>query len=165
VSILQRITTVYSEDEDRICLTGETDNAATVVVWITQRLALRLLPVLFNWLHAQGGNAASADLMQDFAQQAALADMFHQAPVRASAASAAWLVQSVDIVHSPEVITLTFRSAQGQTATVSMEGKPLRQWLSTVRNAWEAGQWPMQVWPGWISEPGKGADVHAAMWH
>jgi hypothetical protein len=123
LSILQRITTVYSEEEDRICLTGEADNAAPVVVWLTQRLVLRRLPVLFNWL------------------------------------------QAVDIVHSPEVMTLTFRSAQGQSATVSMEAKPLRQWLSTLRNAWEAGQWPMQVWPGWISEPGKGADVHAAMWH
>jgi hypothetical protein len=162
---LQRITTEYSEAEDRIRLTGELENAQPVVIWVTQRMLVRLLPLLFNWLQGQVGNAAFANVMQDFAQQSAVADLSHQAPVQASEASVAWMVQSVDIAHSPEVVTLTFRSAQGQTATLSMDGKHLRQWLSTVRNAWEAGQWPMEVWPHWISEPGKVADVLAAMWH
>ncbi len=43
---LQRITTEYVELEDRILLAGELGNREAVVVWLTQRLLQRLVPVL-----------------------------------------------------------------------------------------------------------------------
>lgn len=42
---LQRITTQYDEREDRIRLAGETMNDQMVVLWFTQRMLHRLLPV------------------------------------------------------------------------------------------------------------------------
>ena len=164
-SILQRITTVYSEQEDRIRLTGETLDAGPVVLWLSQRLLLRLLPVLFNWLQGREGNAALANLMQDFAQQAAVAELARQAPVQAADGTTAWLVHSIDLAHSPEAMTLTFRGEQGQAISLTMQGKPLRQWLSIMRQAWVAGQWPLDVWPEWTGEPAQRAEAPAAVWH
>ena len=53
MATLQRITTEYIDQEDRIRLTGELAHGATVVLWITQRLLNRLIPHLTAWLSRQ----------------------------------------------------------------------------------------------------------------
>jgi len=55
MSSLNRITTEYSELEDRIQLRGEAESKQTVVLWLTQRLLSRLLPYLFAWLENRTG--------------------------------------------------------------------------------------------------------------
>ena len=37
-AVLQRVTTAYLENEDRLRLTGELADGDTVVCWLTQRL-------------------------------------------------------------------------------------------------------------------------------
>ena len=50
---LRRITTEYIEIEDRLRISGEIADAEAVVIWLTQRLLLRLLPLLLQWLDQQ----------------------------------------------------------------------------------------------------------------
>ncbi|MBC7859879.1 MAG: hypothetical protein H7Z39_14125, partial [Burkholderiaceae bacterium] len=80
MSALQRITTEYVGVEDRIRLSGRDDaddagDGRTVVIWITQRLLQRLLPVLVEWLERQDGATLRADIARSFAQQAARAEL------------------------------------------------------------------------------------------
>lgn len=79
--LLERLTTRYSNTEDRICVAGELAGAKPMVLWLTQRLLLRLLPSLFEWLQAQESVDVApkapavlsmyADAVQSFAQEAA----------------------------------------------------------------------------------------------
>jgi hypothetical protein len=164
---LQRITTEYIDSEDRIRLCGESAPNTTVVLWLTQRLLNRLVPHLLGWLEQQtgvsGGVASDvrADVMNSFAQQAALASMEQQAPVQAHSPQSAWLVQSVDVTVNPQLVRLTFKGSDaGQQSTdleaaVAMQALPLRQWLSILHEQCRLAGWVSTdaanaVWPEWV---------------
>jgi hypothetical protein len=154
VTTLQRITTDYSEAEDRIRLTGELPNGDTVTLWLTQRLLNRLIAHLCQWLE-QGNvhqHLPHADLLQAFAQQAAQAALTPEAPVR-SAQQQGELVHSVDISHTSEVLQMTFKGESGNPlAHMSLQALPLRQWLGIVHAQYQKAQWPMEAWPEWVTE-------------
>jgi len=59
IAALTRLTTNYADIEDRILLAGEIANSPPVAMWLPQRLALRLLPALFQWLDHQTGVTSS----------------------------------------------------------------------------------------------------------
>lgn len=157
--ILQRITTEYVADEDRIRLAGEGADGATVVIWLTQRLLQRLLPVLLQWLEQQGApqevhgsHTLHAELLQGFAQQAARAELAPQAPVQPNAGSTAWLAHAVDIGHAAQAVNLTFRSTDGARAALLLSDKQLRQWLGILSDATLKAEWPPGAWPQWLRD-------------
>ena len=171
MSDLQRITTEYVDSEDRIRLCGESAPNQTVVLWLTQRLLNRLVPHVLGWLEQQtgasggvGADDVRAAAVNGFAQQAAVASMEHQSPVPAHTAQSEWLVHSVDVTVNPEVVRLTFKgqtrsdpSAQTLEASVTMQTRPLRQWLSILHEQCRRAGWvnaspeaANAVWPEWI---------------
>lgn len=149
-SSLQRITTEYIDLEDRVRLSGETDNATTVVVWLTQRMLERLLPALLQWLERQSADIPRAEMLQGFAQQAAEAGLTPQPPVRAGADSMAWLVLSVDVTQTEQAVSLIFRGVEGQDISLALAANPLRQWLAIVHDAYFKAGWSLAVWPEWV---------------
>lgn len=187
---LQRITTEYREDEDRVRLSAEvtadaipgtmpgtissaapsdTTSSTILVLWLSQRLLLRLLPHVFNWLEqlpplttAPAGDqstatarhtmadARTAELIQGFAQQSARHGIPAQPPVRPTANSAEQLVTAVDIKAVAAKLNLVFRSAAGEIAALSLEAPQLRQWLAILYTLWLQAEWPMAIWPQWM---------------
>jgi hypothetical protein len=103
---ISRLTTDYVDTEDRVRLSGAIANGPPVAMWLTQRLALRLLPELLKWLDGNTGAAAGQNpaasrsaarelqkqVVHCFAQEAALSELTPQPPVQA-AASDRWLIQ------------------------------------------------------------------------
>ena len=87
---LQRVTTEYVAVEDRIRLSGEAADGATLVLWLTQRLLNLLAPSLTSGLERP--DSASDALLQGFAQQAAEASLSPQPAVQATAPAASWRV-------------------------------------------------------------------------
>lgn len=152
MSALQRITTEYVGVEDRIRLSGKdgADDAAPVVIWITQRLLQRLLPVLLEWLERREGASLRADVVRSFAQQAARAELVPQEPVRAAADSAAWLAREVDIGRDERSVRLSWRGGEGQSAFFELSAKPLRQWLGILHDHCVKADWPLDAWPEWV---------------
>ena len=151
--VLERITTEYIDSEDRLRLSGEMGNDVPVVIWLTQRLLQRLVPMLLRWLENQNADLPHAEILQGFAQQAAKAELAPLAPVLACPDSAAWLVLSVDIVQSEQAVSLTFYGADGQDAvSLMLAATPLRQWLSIVYELYLKAEWPIEIWPGWLRE-------------
>ena len=184
---IQRVPSVYSQAEDRSRLTGEVSPDDTRCFWLTQRLLRRLLPHLLDWLgeiaKAEGGEGqqdfGQAEVMQDFAQQAAKARLEPQAAVPVPAMPAAdapietgaglqqvrddsWLVHEVDVTKATYgVLTLTFkRGDKGQAVggvQLGMAPVELRQWLIILHSQWQEAQWPQDLWPEWIdSSPKQG---------
>lgn len=147
---LQRITTEYLEVEDRIRLTGEVSGGQAVVLWLTQRLLQRLLPVLLQGLAGQGADTPYGDLLHGFTQQAARSELTPEPPVEAGQGSTAWLVLSVVVTSSAEAVGLRFKGAHDQQVSLTLASKPLRQWLGIVYDAYRKAEWPLNLWPAWV---------------
>lgn len=114
---LTRFTCEYIDREDRIRMLGETAQGTTVVLWLTQRLLLRLVPHLCEWVEKNSTVAGlstdhlpgQAQLWQGFAQQAAQAELAPQTPVTLEPNAPRWLVMEVDVNAKPEHISLCFK--------------------------------------------------------
>ena len=158
---LQRITTEFVDTEDRIRLAGEDAGGEAVVLWLTQRLLNRLVEHLCAWLGQRVpvdtlhfAAAAQAEVIQSFAQQAALAALEPQTPVQGKVHST-WLVHSVDIACGDQGMMLTFKAAEAGSpcATLTLHDQPLRQWLNILHDQYQNAQWPLTVWPEWMAAP------------
>lgn len=144
---LQRVTTQYVINEDRIRLSGETAKGDTLVLWLTQRMLGVLIPRLVGWLEQQGGDA----LLQEFAQQAAEAALGAEPPVAAQTHGGC--VTSIDIATGPDGVVLVFKpEGDEQGARLALTTDALRQWLAIVRSQYLIGEWPTAVWPAWMDE-------------
>lgn len=151
---LQRITTEYIEAEDRLRLAGQVAEGQPVVLWLTQRLLLRLVPHLCGWLEKQTSAGAPVEIVQGFAQQAALASLESAEPVRPPEETVGALVLSVDLTTSARLLVMQFKIETGGEAVASLafEARPLRQWLGIVHGRWLAAGWPAGPWPDWLVE-------------
>ena len=149
---LKRLSTGYLDVEDRIRLVGETGDGAAVVLWLTQRLLLRLVPALLESIETQGADASYQEILHGFAQQTARAALKPEPPVQAKPDSPAWLVHSVDLAKTEKALRLTFKAASGQQAFVMLEPRPLRQWLGMVHETCCQANWPLFVWPQWLQD-------------
>jgi len=177
---LKRLTTEYIDTEDRIRLSGEISPDRPVVVWLTQRLMYRLVPVLLNWLQsqvdkspvltqpsvaAQPGKEGVKDFLHQAAQQSARSSVKPQPPVRAAVDSPAWLATAVDVTPLPNGVRLKLRGAvETEGVVVIMPAHGLRQWLGIMQEATRRAGWPQEVWPEWLQPPATtqpdGAPVH-----
>lgn len=163
---LQRLTTEYVDTEDRIRISGAREQGGeTLVLWLTQRLLNRLVPVLIAPLEREGNALPRADLLHGFAQTAARAALEPQAPVRTDAAQAGWLVRSVDVTPAEGAVHLTFRGGEDEAACLQLAPRALRQWLGIVHDHYRKGDWPLAAWPGWMKESASPIRSPAASLH
>jgi hypothetical protein len=168
---LKRVTTEMDESEDRLRLVGEIESGEPMVFWLTQRLLKRMLPHLLSWLQPSSSASRASpvpdyhtDAIQAFAQQAAVAQLPHQAPVLAHPQDNRLLVDAIDITRTPDIIALTFKSGEKKAALLLAQ-QPLRQWLAILHEQCRTAEWSMDVWPEWIvdSKPNTTRQVRATM--
>lgn len=150
VAVLKRVTTEFIEAEDRLRLSGEVESAPPVVMWLTQRLAARLLPPLLQWLDRTTGLPLRREIIHGFAQEAAVAAIQPQPPVQPPPAGEAWRVEAIDVTPTEDGIGLVFRAPGGQAAGFGLTAQELRQWLAILHGTWLRAEWPQAVWPEWI---------------
>ena len=168
IPALTRLTTNYVDVEDRILLAGEIEKSPPAAMWLPQRLALRLLPALLQWLDHQTGVTSSQasgalrstselqkQVVHGFAQEAARAEIMLQPPVQIAGAGEGWLIHSVDLTPAQDRLALVFRAADGRAAGVALTAIELRQWLAILHGVWLAAGWPASVWPDWIQGEAK----------
>jgi hypothetical protein len=149
---LQRLTTEYIDAEDRLRLTGEIRPGETLVLWLSQRLLLRLLPHLFLWLEKQASTAFPTEIEQSLEQQAASANLSDEAPVQRSVSSASWLVEAVDMTAGDHALRLSFRRDGEDAVSLTLSARHMRQWLTILRTLWSVAEWPVGIWPEWMQE-------------
>ena len=153
---LHRLTTEYIKIEDRIRIAGETPSGEALVLWLTNRLLSRLLPHLLGWLERQTGNNSRSEILQSFAQQAAMAEFKPQSAVQSQPQSQVCLVHAVDVTISEHNIKLTFKPAIAPTSSepiiLIFQALPLRQWLNILLEQWRKAEWPIAIWPEWLAD-------------
>ena len=123
-----------------------------IVMWLNQRLMIKLLPHLFSWLERQSGDSIPLEIAQSFAQKAAKDDLLPEEPVKRREDSREWLVGSVDLTPAENTIVMTFRADKNQKSTLSLQTQALRQWLEIVFLLWCRAEWPLEIWPSWMSD-------------
>ena len=151
MNTLERITTEYVELEDRFRLSGEYENGQIIVLWLTQRLLVRLLPHLFKWLETQSAGPIPQDIVQSLELEAANAERGHEAPVPSAADSLQCLVHSVDISPGSRILSVQFRASPEMSGQLHLNAQQLRQWLSILHALWKTAEWPSGIWPEWIA--------------
>lgn len=162
---LQRLTTVYIDREDRIRLAGTSADGTFVTLWLTRRLLDRLIPHLILWLEGPHADLPRADVVLEFAQQAALSQLAPQVPVAATE-SQGRLVESVNITPGNDRIHLNFHPESGEPAGIGFAEMPLRQWLDILYRAYIIAEWPQSPWPEWLVRSGMTRGLAAPpVWH
>ena len=163
---LRRLTSEYIETEDRFRLTGEDEAGNTISLWLTQRLSRSLTRYLLSAIPRSSTEATrnptqdddAGNLLQEFAQQAATAELPLQDAVDSTLSNQDWLVEEVDINQGAEgIVGLVFKKEGVESVAIGFEAQQLRQWLSIVRSQWVQAQWPIDIWPSWMAEQGESA--------
>jgi hypothetical protein len=165
---LHRLTSEYIETEDRLRLTGEDQQGNALCVWLTQRLAIRIIVHLTELiakaspeaLQNPTGDSGTTDLLQGHAQEAATSELTPQPAVDSSKASRSILINEVDISRSPEgAVGFIFKDGENEVS-LGFDAQQIRQWLTIIHGQWLRAEWPSGVWPQWISR-GEVAEVGA----
>lgn len=159
---LSRVTTQYDNAQDRFRLLGDASDGGILELWLTQRLFIRILKVLFAWLEddndpvVRSSNASQnpqvKSSLQNFAQQSASANMEAAEPVQAQSETVSYLLDEVDIKKSDNHIVLVFKLPEGNVAELVFDTTQLRQWLNIVLKQWVVAEWPIGIWPDWMRQ-------------
>ena len=150
---LERITVVYSEDQDRIAINAAVRDGGIARLWLTQRLANRLIPALINLIKPRHEDPTYVDIMAGVAQQRAVARQEPQTPVKVTEPNHEWLINKIDLQMPPSGTVIIFYDASGQSARVIFQGDLLRQWLSILQRAYTGAEWRGTDWPDWMTAP------------
>lgn len=152
---ITRITTEYVEAEDRIRLSGETQDGTTVILWCPQRLLARLIPVLCERIEPRSGADPRKEALNAFAQVAAVQELAPLPPVTVSRETCAYTVRAVTIVPGEEAVQLVlkeYEDAEGQRHSLTLRQGELRQWLAILHRQWRRAEWGERLWPHWVVE-------------
>ena len=175
---LQRITSEYVATEDRFRLSGITDKGGEVTYWITQRLLLRLLNIVLDWLESHREELerqAASDMLGPMVtkpvKRSAQADTkVSQAPEETEDSDneadqageeespeekqddVAELLFEADIRISPTRITVVFKPRDSEHAQLSLQLDEAWQWVAILHTLWQRAEWNLSVWPDWIEE-------------
>jgi hypothetical protein len=128
------------------------EGAKPMVLWLTQRITQRMLPLLLQWLDNQSNAPLRREIVHTFEQQAAKAEIKPEAAVPAEAAGETWLVRTVNVATGPEAVVLTFGADEANGARLTLTPLLLRQWLAIVHAGWVVAEWPLSHWPEWIQK-------------
>lgn len=155
---LSRLTTVFHPGEDRLRISGQITDGRVEVIWLTQRLSNRLLPVLIEWLEKRESGAPRADLLQSVKQHSAQiqqAQSENEAVVPAENAEIEWLALSLDIQQHTDKLRVIFKDSPknpARTAVMELPAMLLRQWLNVLLLAYTQAEWSLEKWPAWMLE-------------
>jgi hypothetical protein len=166
IATIRRVTVSYDAQEDRLQLAVEDNVGHVITLWLTQRLANRLVAVLLARLAeatADHSDASTRATMQAWEQSAAYAQHSPQSPVQSRGPVTRSLITSVDISHADGHFRLVIRWAEDQTVALPLDSTALRQWLGIVYGRYREADWPCEgIWPSWIAAQDQTAPAGAA---
>jgi len=158
---LERVTTQYDSAQDRFRVLGSTPDGETLALWLTQRLFIRVIRFLLEWLEEESADSAEVrrpdnpqvkSSLQNFAQQGASASMQVTEPVEPQAKTQSFLMAEVDIRKNDQHVVLVFKLPEDELAEVPFDATQLRQWLHIIFSQWQLAEWPLDFWPLWMRQ-------------
>ena len=151
------LTTRFREAQDRLYIAAQDDLGEVTGLWLTRRLADRLVRKLTARLDG-GRQAAQAPepsraAVQAWRQSVAQAKQAPAQPVPEPLPAQEALIESVDIAQVDHRLKLVFHGAGVAPLALTVDGMQLRQWLGVVYRNYRLAEWPTEgVWPAWFAE-------------
>lgn len=155
------ITTRYDATEDRILLAvaDADDNPASL--WLTRRMAGRLVPALVEGVQKQIA-APQAAKAEHKVKALAAANVYAQLQARISKKPAPAVAPPYDapqhLINEIGVRNerngarvLEFRCVDRELATLMLSLTEQRQWLESLKSACGMAHWALDVWPEWMA--------------
>lgn len=163
---IARISLRYDRDEDRLALAVADAQGGTELLWLTRRLADRLVAALVQALDADVElgrlrRSKSASPQPDkavarraaehgWAQLAARMALKASDPVAVAVDGAGRLLVRARLARRPRGYRLEMDAGTGGLFTLAMRQEEVRQWLQLLRNAYAKAGWSSDVWPDWL---------------
>lgn len=171
---LTRMTCDYSASEDRVRIRGLVSDLAdsaddsTHELWLTQRLALRLVAALINVLERSELATSSGLTLRQRADVHSLKQEHvttksvtsSESVVRLDGDSLSWLVTHIDLTEKSGKLMVVLRNLEHRLK-LELNEVVLRQWLNILFHIFQQAQWPMVVWPEWFLENERGMSRRA----
>ncbi len=160
---LDKLTLDYSAAEDRLLGRVQAVDGKHSAVWLTQRLARRLVRMLCDHLRKSAGTdltapsgrttdgkgPANREHLLSFRHQAAMMKREPAPPVPDVDAGDAPLLEEIRAQLSRHRILLTLELTDGP-ATLALTQDHAWQLLQILLNLFRRAEWPLDAWPGWM---------------
>ncbi len=154
MSRIIRFSQMFDPSEDRIAWITEDDRGETTRLWLSLRLCQRMVGALVpkvQEIRPAPTVAASDPAIQSWEQAAAMAQLEPGPPILPSAKTTTGLVQSIDIAPVNGEFLLTLHFGEGEQRSLALTAVEMRQSLTVLYRLYRAAEWPLDVWPGWVS--------------
>lgn len=158
-SKVQRFTTEFILNEDRIRILVERKSGDVLALWLTRRLLNRLIALLFKRLSTTVPQNTKTKRklkeIQKFIQISAANSIRKQPSVRQSSNEArqiqsSHLITAIEIKVSGRFTTLHFKAPGEEKQQLQFSEATLRQWLSILHKQYLIAQWIEPFWPTWL---------------
>lgn len=161
------ITLSYDPGEDRIHIAARLDDERAVRLWLTQRLARRLVTALTSNLEkAEAIPVATVrKAVMAQAQAEAVSTLRPRPPVKPEIDVPVHLVTNVKLRIGAEATELQFESTLDFAPRAVLDRTLVRQWLTMLHRQFVAGNWPIDIWPVWLIEGSTQPAASAATRH
>lgn len=162
---LSKITFDYVPREDRLLARVQAADGERSALWLTRRLALRLVQALCAHLEkiASTQSPQHADLLQSFRHQAAVASNRPGAPVPDIDSNDAFLLDTIELQLDTEHAHLTLMLATAPSR-LSLSQEQVWRLLQILLDMFRRAEWPVDAWPAWMRDPqGVHAGIDTAM--
>lgn len=160
--VIKKITVKYSAEEDRLCFAVELPNGDALLLWMTARLAVRLVGCLVGKLAPQASAepltrndpqvVAKQQAIQQWEQSAANLARKPSPAVNVQPTARQLLIRSVDVGDVGQGFGLVFRWAKDDGAQAIFTAVEMRQFLQIIHSLFKEAGWPMEVWPDWYDQ-------------
>lgn len=151
---INSITLSYDRDEDRIHIAARLEDQRAVRLWLTHRLARRLVAALASHLEKAEAiplpSVREAVMAQEQAQ--AVSSIKPQPPVTAGSDAPAHLVNNISLKLAAEQMSLQFDSTLDCAPSIQLDRTLVRQWLSMLHRQFVVAEWALDIWPVWLTE-------------
>jgi hypothetical protein len=144
-----RMTTGYDVQQDRLCLSVLDQQRRRTRIWLTQRLAGRIIPALLERLQGVAGDRAE--------HSARLAARRRRVAPASPAAvpddqDEERLPSNIRIATSKDQTILLFdgENSRDETIAIPIDSARLRQWLRIFYRHYKRAGWPLEIWPRWF---------------
>lgn len=158
---IKTITTAYNQDEDRLRFAIVDEEGHHRVLWLTRRLAERLVPALLQGMVAPAAEDAAppeapagtspADAAQVYAQLEARLAQKPLPPIEPGPDAPQGVVYEITLKAADQGLRgMEFHCRSMSPCELFLTPRELRQWLQLVHTCFRMGQWREDIWPAWI---------------
>lgn len=139
--VIHKLTFAYRPLEDRICIIAAAATDETLCLWLTRRLAFKLIPHLPSPTMPRDG-AHAARQNSDATEQASDAASGNSSAVECEVGKDEFLIVSIDLKHREEQWILIFKDARDHDrAAVSLDLNEGHQIVDALNDCFQAAGW------------------------